>query len=103
MKNIQPYIIAGMTIIIVVLCWFLYSANSSVDIYKKQIELSKLNEEKIIVIEAIGSELNDLSKLSSDNVKKSDSIIKKIKHETPKINDTTDSYMLQYIRHYRPN
>lgn len=103
MKNTQPYIIAGMTIIIVVLCWFLYSANSSVDIYKKQIEISKLNEEKIIVIEAIDSELNDLSKLSKETVIKSNSIIKKITHEQPKISDTTGIYMLEYIRNYRPN
>lgn len=102
MKNIQSYIIAGMTILIVVLFWFLYSANSKVDIYKQQIELQKLNQDKIIVLERIDSELNDLSKLSKESVIKSNSIIKKITHEQPKINDTTGVYMLEYIRNYSP-
>lgn len=102
MKNIQSYIIAGMTILIVVLFWFLYSANSSVDIYKQQAELEKLNNEKIIVLEKIDSKLNDLSKLSTETVKKSKKIIKKITHETPKISDTTNMYMLEYISSFRP-
>ena len=103
MNKTQSYIIAGMTILIVVLCWFLYSANSSVNIYKQQIELQKLNQDKIIVLETIDSELNDLSKLSKETVIKSNSIIKKITHEEPKISDTTGIYMLEYIRNYRPN
>lgn len=103
MKINQSYIIAGMTILIVVLCWFLYSTNSSVDVYKNQTELQKLNQDKTIIIKKIDSELNDLSKLSKETVIKSNLIIKKITHEQPKISDTTGAYMLEYIRGYRPN
>jgi hypothetical protein len=102
MKNIQPYIIAGMTILIVVLYWYVYSINSDIDIYKKQIELSKLKTDKKMVIHEIDSELNDLSKLSTTTVVKSKSILKKITHEIPKISDTTGVYMLEYVRNYRP-
>ena len=102
MKNYQPYIIAGMTILIVVLCWFIYSMNSSIDIYKEQIELSRLKNEKTVVIQELNSELNDLSKLSTNSVVKSKTILKSIQHEQPKISDTTGIYMLEYIRNYRP-
>tara|TARA_R110000782_G_scaffold38057_1_gene89668 strand:+ start:224 stop:535 length:312 start_codon:yes stop_codon:yes gene_type:complete len=102
MKNIQSYIIAGMTILIVVLFWFLNSANSKVDQYKEQIELSKLKEGKTVIFNSLNSQLNDLSKLSSETVIKSNKIIKKITHETTKISDTTDVYMLEYVRNYRP-
>lgn len=101
MKNYQPYIIAGMTILIVVLCWFIYSMNSSIDIYKEKIELSSLKNDKTIVIQELNSELNDLSKLSTNSVVKSKTILKSIQNEEPKISDTTGSYMLEYIRNYR--
>lgn len=102
MKKIQPYIIAGMTIIIVVLCYFLYSANSSVDIYKKQIELEKLENSKKTVQEKTSTVISELSEKSTKSVKTGNSLIKKLKHEAPKINDTTGIYMLEYIRNYRP-
>lgn len=102
MKNIQSYIIAGMTITIVVLCWFLYSVNSTVYIYKKEIELQKLNKYKEISIKKIDSEIKDLSKLSTETVEKANSIIKNIKHETPIVKDTTDTYMYEYIVNYSP-
>jgi len=102
MNKTQSYIISGMTILIVVLCYFLYSMNSSIDIYKQEIELSRLNEAKSMTQDKVNSELNDLSKQSTESVKKAKSIIKKITYETPKINDTTGIYMLEYVRNYRP-
>jgi len=102
MNKTQSYIIAGMSILIVVLCYFLYSMNSSIDIYKQEIKLSRLNEAKSMTQDNVNSELNDLSKQSTESVKKAKSIIKKITHETPKINDTTGIYMLEYVRNYRP-
>lgn len=102
MKNIQPCIIAGMTILIVVLSWYIYSMNSSIELYKQEIELSKLNEHKSNVQEDINSEMNHLSEKSTESVRRAKLIIKKIKHETPKINDTTGVYMLEYVRNYRP-
>jgi len=102
MNKTQSYIIAGMTILIVVLFWYIYSMNSSIDIYKQEIELSRLNEAKSMTRDNVNSELNDLSKQSTESVKKAKSIIKKITYETPKINDTTGVYMLEYVRNFRP-
>jgi len=102
MNKTQSYIIAGMTILIVVLFWYIYSINSSIDIYKQEIELSRLNEAKSMTQDNVNSELNDLSKQSTELVKKSKSIIKKITYETPRINDTTGVYMLEYVRNFRP-
>lgn len=102
MKNIQSYIIAGMTILIVVLCWFLYSANLSVEIYKEQIELSKLKTDKKIVQKQTDSVITELSVKSTKTVEKSNLLIKKLNNEILKIRDTTDLYMLEYIRNYRP-
>jgi len=102
MNKTQSYIIAGMTILIVVLCWFLYSANSSIDVYRQEIELSRLNEAKSMTQDNVNSELNDLSKQSTESVKKAKLIIKKITYETPKISDTTGVYMLEYVRNFRP-
>jgi predicted Holliday junction resolvase-like endonuclease len=102
MKKIQPYIIAGMTILIVVLAFYVYSINSSVKKYKQEIELFRLKSEKTTTQEQITTVIDNLSIKSRETVKKSDSIIKKIKHEIPKISDTTDNYMLQYIRDFRP-
>ena len=102
MKNIQQYIIAGMTILIVVLAFYVYSMNSSVEQYKQEIELLRLKGEKITVQERTITVIEDLSTTSRGTVKKSDSIIKKIKHEKPIIVDTTDNYMYQYISTYRP-
>ena len=76
--------------------------NSSVDIYKQEIELSRLNDAKLTTQNDINSELNDLSRKSTESVSRSKSIIKKTKHETPKIMDTTDYHMLQYINDFRP-
>ena len=102
MKNIQTYIIAGMTILIVVLAFYVYSMNSSVEQYKQEIELLRLKTEKTTVSEQTTTVIDDLFIKSRETVKKSDSIIKKIKHEIPKISDTTDNYMVEYIRDYRP-
>lgn len=102
MKNIQTYIIAGMTIIIVVLCWFLYSTNSSVEIQKEQIELSKLKTDKKAVQKQTDSVITELSKKSTKTVDKSNLLIKKITHNEPKIQDTTDAYMYEYISNFRP-
>jgi len=102
MNKTQSYIIAGMTILIVVLCYFLYSMNSSIDVYKQEIELSRLNEAKSMTQDNVNSELNDLSKQSTESVKKAKSIIKKNTYETPKISDTTGVYMLEYVRNFRP-
>jgi len=101
-KNIQPYIIAGMTITIVVLCFFLYSANSSVEVYKKQIELSKLENSKKTVQKQSEAVISEISEKSTKTVKNGNLLIKKLKYETPKISDTTGVYMLEYIRNYRP-
>jgi len=103
MKNIQPYIIAGIAIIIVVLFWFLYSATSSVEVYKKQIELSKLENDKKQVQKQTLTVISELSKKSTQTVKNGNLIIKKITYETPKISDTTGIYMLEYVRNYRPS
>jgi len=102
MNKTQSYIIAGMTILIVVLFWYIYSMNSSIDIYKQEIELSRLNEAKSMTQDNVNSELNDLSKQSTESVQKAKLIIKKITYETPKINDTTGVYMLEYVRNFRP-
>jgi len=102
MKNIQPYIIAGMTILIVVLAFYVYSMNSSVEQYKQEIELLRLKDEKTTIQQQTKTVIDDLSIKSNETVKKSDSIIKTIKHEIPKISDTTDNYMVQYIRDFRP-
>ena len=102
MKNIQSYIIAGMTILIVVLCCFLYSANSSVEIYKEQIELSKLKTDKKTVQIQTDSVITELSGKSTKTVEKSNLLIKKLNNEILKIRDTTDLYMLEYVRNYRP-
>lgn len=102
MKNIQPYIIAGMTILIVVLFWRLYSMNSTVEEYKEAIELSKLKTAKKSVQKQTYTVITDLIEKSESGVKKSNSIIKKITYEIPKIADTTDYYMLEYIKNYRP-
>jgi len=101
-KNTQPYIIAGMTIIIVVLAFYVYSMNSDVEIYKKQIELSKLENDKKQVQKQASTVISELSKKSTQTVKKGNLIIKKVTYETPKISDTTGIYMLEYIRNYRP-
>lgn len=102
MKNIQSYIIAGMTILIVVLCWFLYSANLSVEIYKEQIELSKLKTDKKIVQKQTDSVITELSIKSTKTVEKSNLLIKKLNNEILKIRDTTDLYMLEYVKNYCP-
>jgi predicted Holliday junction resolvase-like endonuclease len=102
MKNIQSYIIAGMTIIIVVLAFYVYSMNSSVEQYKQEIELLRLKDEKTTVQQQTTTVIDDMSITSRETVKKSDSIIKNIKHEIPKISDTTDNYMVEYIRDFRP-
>jgi hypothetical protein len=102
MKNIQSYIIAGMTILIVVLAFYVYSMNSSVEQYKQELEILKLKDEKTEVKRKTEFIITDISEISSRSVKKSDSIIKIIKHEIPKISDTTDNYMVQYIRNFRP-
>jgi predicted Holliday junction resolvase-like endonuclease len=102
MKKIQSYIIAGMTILIVVLAFYVYSMNSSVEQYKQEIELLKLKDEKTTVQQQTTTIIDDLSIKSRETVKKSDSIIKTITYEIPKISDTTDIYMLEYIRDFRP-
>ena len=102
MKNIQTYIIAGMIILIIVLAFYVYSMNSSVEQYKKEIELSRLKKEEKSNQNSIENEITTISDKSSETVKKSDSIIKTIKHEIPKISDTTDNYMVEYIREFRP-
>lgn len=102
MKNIQSYIIVGMTILIVVLCCFLYSANSTVDIYKEQIELSKLKNDKKTIQKQTDSVITELSGKSTKTVEKSNLLIKKLNNEILKIRDTTDLYMLEYVRNYRP-
>jgi len=102
MKKIQSYIIAGMTILIVVLCCFLYSANSDVEIYKEQIKLSKLKTDKKTVQKQTDSVITELSSKSTKTVEKSNLLIKKLNNEILKIRDTTDMYMLEYIRNYRP-
>lgn len=102
MKNIQLYIIAGMTILIVVLAFYVYSMNSSVEQYKQEIELLRLKTESKSVKQQTKTVIDNLSIISRKTVKKSDSIIKTIKHETPKISDTTDNYMVKYIRDFRP-
>ena len=102
MKNIQSYIISGMTILIVVLSFYVYSMNSSVEQYKQEIELLRLKDEKTTVQHRTTTAIDDLSIKSRETVKKSDSIIKTIKHEIPKISDTTDNYMVEYIRDFRP-
>jgi len=102
MKNIQTLIIAGLTIIIVGLAFYVYSMNSSVEQYKQEIEILRLKDKKTTVQKQTATIIDDLSIKSRETVKKSDSIIKTIKHEIPKISDTTDSYMVQYIRDFRP-
>ena len=102
MKNIQKYIIAGMTILILVLAFYVYSMNSSIEQYKQEIEILRLKDEKAEVERKTEFIITDISEISSISVKKSDSIIKIIKHEIPKIIDTTDNYMVQYIRNFRP-
>jgi len=102
MKNIQPYIIAGMTILIVVLSFCINSMNSDIKIYKQEIELSKLKTDKKSVQKQTDSVISDISVKSTNTVKKSKSLIQKITHETPKIKDTTDIYMYQYISSFRP-
>jgi len=88
--------------LIVVLAFYVYSMNSSVEQYKQEIELLRLKEEKKVKIIDTGIIIEAISIKSRNTVKKSDSIIKKITHETPKISDTTDNYMVQYIRDFRP-
>jgi len=102
MKNIQPFIIAGMTIIIVVLFLFLYSSNTDVKIYKEQLELSKLKNSKESVKKQTESVILEIQDKSTKSVEKSNLLIKKITHEKIKISDTTGVYMLDFIRNYRP-
>jgi hypothetical protein len=102
MKNIQPLIIAGLTIIIVGLAFYVYSMNSSIDLYKQEIEILRLKDEKVLVHENINNEIDDLLNGSEISVRKSDSIIKNIKHEIPKISDTNHVIMVEYIRNFRP-
>ena len=102
MKNIQQLIIVGLTVIIVGLAFYVYSMNSSIDLYKQEIEILRLNDEKVLVQENINNEIDDLLNGSEISVRKSDSIIKKIKHEIPKISDTSHYNMVEYVRHFRP-
>lgn len=103
MKINQNYIIAGMAIIIAVLCFFLHDLNSSVKIYKEEIKLEQTKKSKQETQDKINQEIKNISDKSTKTVSKSDSIIKKITHEKVKINDTTDLYMLEYIQNYSPN
>jgi len=101
-KNIQPYIILCLAIIIVGLSWYVYSMNSDIDIYKKQIELSKLKTDKKSNSDTLKNTIKNLSKNSTKAVEKSKKLLKKITYEKPIIIDTTSVYMLEYIRNYRP-
>ena len=102
MKNKQPYIIAGMAILIVVLCFFLYNSGTNAKIYEEKIQLKELINQKKSIEKQTDSTFIELSKNSSKSVEESKLIINKIKHEIPKIKDTTDIYMYQYIINYRP-
>ena len=102
MKNKQYYINAAIIISIIIFCWLLYYCINQKGIFDEKINLKELIHKKIKVDEKTDSLFIDLSKNSAKSVQKSKSIINKIKHETPKIKDTTDIYMYQYIINYRP-
>ena len=102
MKNKQSYIIAGMTILIVVLCFFLYNSGTNAKIYEEKIQLKELINQKKSIEKQTDSVSINLLKNSEKSVIQSKLIINKIKHETPKVKDTTDIYMYQYIINYRP-
>jgi len=102
-KNIQPYIILCLTIIIVGLSWYVYSMNLDIDIYKKQIELSKLKTAKKSNSDTLAKTIENLSNNSTKAVEKSKKLLKKITYEKPVIIDTSGVYMLEYVRNYRPD
>lgn len=76
--------------------------NSDIKIYKQEIELSKLKIDKKSVQKQTDFVISDISVKSTESVKKSKSLIQKITHETPKIQDTTDIYMYEYVSSFRP-
>ena len=101
-NNFQNYIIAGMTIIIVVLAFYVYDLSNKINENNQSSKLTDLKKSKIEVKKETDEVINSISSKSSETVKKSNLIIKKINHEVPKIIDTTDARMLEFIRGYRP-
>lgn len=101
-NNFQNYIIAGMTIIIVVLAFYVYNLSNKINENDQSGKLTNLKKSKIEAKKETDEVINSISSKSSETVKKSNLIIKKINHETPKIIDTTDARMLEFIRWYRP-
>lgn len=95
-------VISALILLMLILSFALYNANANSNVLKKQILINDLNDQKNKNKSDISNTIEDISKNSKDAVKKSEQIINKSKYEKPKIKDTTDAYMLEYIVNFRP-
>jgi len=101
MKNTSPYWLVIPALIIIGLLWHIFNIKTDVKIEHKKsvIETSK---NKIDSLESKQSSvIKSISEQSKKTVKDADILIKKLKNEQQKVNDTTYDYMCKYIQNYR--
>lgn len=101
MKNTSPYWLVIPALVIIGLLWHIFNIKTDVKIEHKKsvIETSK---NKIDSLESKQSSvIKSISEQSKKTVKDADILIKKLKNEQQKVNDTTYDSMCKYIQNYR--